>query len=193
MPSRRAARGELLMGIPVPSRVRVRRDAVTATLSTLSAVEAFRDGSARLRSLAGASSLGVDGFCRWGSVCCFASPQLPCLHWSVWLLGRRRSRSPGRQARTGSHRAPISISPATSNGTAWSWGDNTFGELGNGTTTDASTPVEVSGLSNVVQVSGGDEFSAALKADGTVWGLGQRDPWRARQRLGRQLGNSGRE
>ena len=60
----------------------------------------------------------------------------------------------------------------TSNGTAWSWGDNTFGELGNGTTTDASTPVEVSGLSNVVQVSGGDEFSAALKADGTVWGWG---------------------
>jgi alpha-tubulin suppressor-like RCC1 family protein len=33
----------------------------------------------------------------------------------------------------------------TSDGTAWGWGYNVDGELGNGTTTNSNIPVEVSG------------------------------------------------
>ena len=57
-------------------------------------------------------------------------------------------------------------------GTVRSWGYNFNGRLGNGTTTDSSTPVTVSGLTDVVGLAGGRNHSLALKADGTVrsWG-----------------------
>lgn len=62
----------------------------------------------------------------------------------------------------------------TSAGTVWTWGDNTYGEIGNGmtSTTGMSIPYQVAGLSNVTAVSGGDRFTAALKSDGTVWTWG---------------------
>ena len=42
-----------------------------------------------------------------------------------------------------------------SDGTAWSWGDNYDGQLGDGTTRSRTTPVPVSGLSDVIAVAGG--------------------------------------
>ena len=59
-----------------------------------------------------------------------------------------------------------------SDGTVWAWGANGSGELGDGTTTDRRTPVQVSGLTSAVAVSGGGYFSLALLADGTVWAWG---------------------
>jgi alpha-tubulin suppressor-like RCC1 family protein len=57
-------------------------------------------------------------------------------------------------------------------GTAFAWGSNTYGQLGNGTTTNSSTPVQVSSLGGVVAIVGGSIHSLALKSDGTVraWG-----------------------
>ncbi len=54
-----------------------------------------------------------------------------------------------------------------SSGTVACWGDNTFGQLGNGTasTTPVTTPATISGLSGVVQVSGGLDHTCALKSD----------------------------
>jgi len=61
-------------------------------------------------------------------------------------------------------------------GTVWAWGLNQDGELGDGTNTDSSTPVEVkdpndpSGyLSEVETIAAGSSHSLALKDDGTVW------------------------
>jgi alpha-tubulin suppressor-like RCC1 family protein/Leucine-rich repeat (LRR) protein len=61
---------------------------------------------------------------------------------------------------------------AKSDGTLWSWGENNFGQLGNGTSTNSSLPVQVSSLSGVVAVAGGQSHSLALKSDGTVWSWG---------------------
>ena len=57
-------------------------------------------------------------------------------------------------------------------GTVWAWGANVGGELGNGTTTQSSTPVQV-GLANIVEISAGAMYSLARGADGSVWAWGQ--------------------
>ncbi len=64
-----------------------------------------------------------------------------------------------------------------SDGTAWCWGDNSFGSLGNGMTTNSNVPVVVSGLSNVVGVACGDEHACAQLADGSFWCWGGNDKY----------------
>ncbi len=59
-------------------------------------------------------------------------------------------------------------------GTVWAWGDNVNGQIGDATLgTDRTTPVQVSGLTNVVGIAAGRFFSMAVKSDGTVWTWGQ--------------------
>ncbi|HLE17979.1 MAG TPA: carboxypeptidase regulatory-like domain-containing protein [Syntrophales bacterium] len=57
-------------------------------------------------------------------------------------------------------------------GTVWAWGNNSNGQLGNGTMTQSATPVQISGLSSVVAVAAGYAHTVALKSDGTVWAWG---------------------
>lgn len=56
-------------------------------------------------------------------------------------------------------------------GTVMAWGENSLGELGDGTMVASSVPVAVSGLSDVRAIAAGGD-SLALRADGTVmaWG-----------------------
>ena len=54
----------------------------------------------------------------------------------------------------------------------WTWGNNASGQLGIGNTTQSTYPVQVSNLTNVTTVSGGADFSVAMKDDGTVWTWG---------------------
>ncbi len=67
-------------------------------------------------------------------------------------------------------------------GTAWSWGYNGFGQLGDKTTVSNSIPVRVSALSDIAGISGGEWHSLFLKSDGTVWACGRNDH--------KQLGNT---
>jgi alpha-tubulin suppressor-like RCC1 family protein len=56
-------------------------------------------------------------------------------------------------------------------GTVWSWGDNTFGQVGDGSTTDRCTPYQV--LTGVVTGTASDYYSVYIvKADKTIWSWG---------------------
>jgi alpha-tubulin suppressor-like RCC1 family protein len=57
-------------------------------------------------------------------------------------------------------------------GTLWACGNNTYGELGDGTTVSKSSPVQIGTDNNWVTVSAGGYFSHAIKADGTMWAWG---------------------
>lgn len=60
----------------------------------------------------------------------------------------------------------------TNAGTVWAWGYNAYGELGNGTTNESTTPVQVPGLTGATAVAAAEYSSAALLSNGTVetWG-----------------------
>jgi alpha-tubulin suppressor-like RCC1 family protein len=58
-------------------------------------------------------------------------------------------------------------------GTVRAFGDNSLGQLGDGSLEDRHYPVEVSGLTDIIQVVGGSKHSLALKRDGTVWAWGR--------------------
>lgn len=57
-------------------------------------------------------------------------------------------------------------------GTVWAWGFNVKGQLGDGTTTSRSTPIQVTGLSNVAAIGAGIQYSLAIRNDGILWAWG---------------------
>ena len=58
------------------------------------------------------------------------------------------------------------------NGTIWTWGSNTGGQLGNLTTSNNGTPTQLGILTNWSIPSGGAINSYAIKTDGTLWAWG---------------------
>jgi alpha-tubulin suppressor-like RCC1 family protein len=58
-------------------------------------------------------------------------------------------------------------------GTVWTWGDNTYGQLGHINQEKSSIPKKIYGLQNVVSVEAGYNHSMALRKDGTVWTWGK--------------------
>ncbi|MBP1988495.1 alpha-tubulin suppressor-like RCC1 family protein [Paenibacillus eucommiae] len=70
-------------------------------------------------------------------------------------------------------------------GTVWGWGDNTDGQVGDGTVTtrevgsgkvlennNRAEPVQIKGLSNIKEIAANFAASFALQEDGTLWGWG---------------------
>jgi alpha-tubulin suppressor-like RCC1 family protein len=58
-------------------------------------------------------------------------------------------------------------------GTLWTWGSGYFGRLGTNATTERLTPVTTfAGGTNWKQVSAGNNHTAAIKTDGTLWTWG---------------------
>ena len=60
-------------------------------------------------------------------------------------------------------------------GSLWAWGRNDYGQLGDGTTTGSSSPVQVGTSTDWVTVISGLYHSLAIKSDGTLWAWGRND------------------
>ncbi len=58
-------------------------------------------------------------------------------------------------------------------GSLWSWGRNTYGNLGDNSITNSNVPVQVSGVSNITSLAAGTNFSLLQKNDGTFWACGR--------------------
>jgi alpha-tubulin suppressor-like RCC1 family protein len=56
-------------------------------------------------------------------------------------------------------------------GSLWGMGLNGVGQLGDGTTTERQSPVEIE-FSNVVAVAAGSDHSLFIEADGSLWAMG---------------------
>ncbi|MBU5615194.1 RCC1 domain-containing protein [Geomonas azotofigens] len=58
-------------------------------------------------------------------------------------------------------------------GTVWSWGDNSLGQLGTGDSADSNPqPAQVTGGTGAIGVAAGNYYGAFLNGDGTVWAAG---------------------
>jgi alpha-tubulin suppressor-like RCC1 family protein len=60
----------------------------------------------------------------------------------------------------------------SSDGSIWSWGINTYGQLGNNTRTQSSIPVSVVGGMSFTQLAVGHNHIVAIRGDGTCWAWG---------------------
>jgi alpha-tubulin suppressor-like RCC1 family protein len=96
-----------------------------------------------------------------------------------WLIGQKS---------TGSN---LGGSAIKTDGTLWTWGRGTEGQLGDGTTTNKSTPVQVAGTT-WKQVAVGIFHTAAVKSDGTLWTMGQNQIGFNYGRLGDGTATTGR-
>jgi len=105
----------------------------------------------------------------------------------LWVWGLGTDGRLGNAVTTGNISTPVTTSAGGTNwkqvssggyhtaaiktdGTLWTWGRGTTGQLGNAVITSASTPVTTfSGGTNWKQVSAGNIHTAAIKTDGTLW------------------------
>ncbi len=53
------------------------------------------------------------------------------------------------------------------NNSLWMWGDNQYGQLGNGTMENSAYPIKI--MDDVVSISCSERHSAAIKTDGSLW------------------------
>lgn len=55
---------------------------------------------------------------------------------------------------------------------AWAWGANLSGQLGDGTTTAKSSPIQIGSTADISFITGNNQVLAIIKTDGTLWMVG---------------------
>lgn len=68
---------------------------------------------------------------------------------------------------------PLGAQTSTTLYNLYSWGNNTYGQLGLSNTTAYSSPKQVGALTDWLTIAGSRYFSAAVKTDGTLWTWGR--------------------
>ena len=107
---------------------------------------------------------------------------------TLWGWGDNRYGQLGNGTTVGEHYAPEPIGTATSwssvaagryhtvavraDGTLWAWGDTSYGQLGDGTSTNRLEPGQIGTATSWASVAAGDHHTVAARTDGTLWAWG---------------------
>lgn len=108
---------------------------------------------------------------------------------TVWAVGRSNYGQLGNGGTSHYNSTPIQVPGMTgidaitaggsfsvflkSNGTVWTTGENSYGQIGDGTiSTVRNTPVEIPSFTGVIDVEAGTHHLLFLKNDATVWAVG---------------------
>ena len=78
------------------------------------------------------------------------------------------SQSPSRSIEAGGYHSLA----LKEDGSVWSWGLNSNGQLGGGSTMGRAAPEQIVGATDAVWIAGGGKHSVMVKQDGTVWATG---------------------
>ena len=73
--------------------------------------------------------------------------------------------------------AAVAAAEVTEGG-LYMWGSNSYGTLGDGTTTSRSSPVQIGSDTTWTDLYGGSSFTIATKTDGTLWSWGYANAYR---------------
>ena len=65
-----------------------------------------------------------------------------------------------------------------SEGNLWAWGDNRYGQLGDGTITDKIVPMQIKQGTKFKEISAGNFYSLAIDSEGNLWTWGSNDSGR---------------
>lgn len=150
-------------------------------------VGSFGDGTTTNKS-SPVSLLG--GFTDWCAICNGASNGFGVRqNGTIWSWGN------GANGRLGTNNLTAACSPVSisggftdwcdisakgyhtiaikSNGTIWSWGENAGGKLGDGTTTNKSSPVSaIGGFTDWTKIAASITASIGLRSNNTIWAWG---------------------
>jgi Regulator of chromosome condensation (RCC1) repeat len=142
-----------------------------STPTTSGTVDRLHAEQRGVRSSAGSARAAIPLECAVHSTC--RCPTVLARLWDRLLpvvcgLGSSSERQNSRRG-VEAVAAGLQYSLALKNdGTVWAWGTNELGQLGDGTTTNRTAPVQVSDLSGVTAIVAGTGHALALKNDGTV-------------------------
>jgi hypothetical protein len=92
---------------------------------------------------------------------------LDALLGSPWAASVAAGDTPEMQRLAGGDLHSLAIK---TNGSLYAWGFNNLGQIGDGTRTNRSTPVQV--LTGVAAVAASSQYTLAIKTDGSLWAWG---------------------
>jgi len=89
-----------------------------------------------------------------------------------WQVGQTPQQVPGLSRIASISGGTNHYLALTVGGDVYAWGDNSYGQLGDGTTQSRETPIKVPGLSDILDVAAGTNHSLAACYNGTVYAWG---------------------
>ena len=125
----------------------------------------------------------------WASVACGAYHTVAIRQdGTLWAWGQNANGQVGTGSAGGLQPVPVQVGTATTwasvaagtsftvavrtDGSLWAWGDNTSGQLGDGTTTAHFAPARIGTANTWASVAAGYGHVVALRTDGTLWAWG---------------------